>query len=61
MSTKPDPSEPTVLRTYLDGTPIVTYIGVCCREWPLAVGFPVGRCGLCGERPVAKRVDEADE
>jgi hypothetical protein len=31
-----------------------TYIGVCCREWPLAVGVPVGHCGICGERPVAK-------
>lgn len=34
--------------------PIPTYIGVCCREWVLAVGFR-GRCGLCGEVPVYLR------
>lgn len=34
------------------------YIGECCREWILAAGFPVGRCGLCKEKPTYKR--EAD-
>lgn len=36
-----------------------TYIGVCCREWPMAAGFPPGRCGLCEEVPVFKREDPA--
>lgn len=35
----------------------ITYIGECCREWVLAAGYPVGRCGLCGERPEYKRDD----
>lgn len=30
---------------------IMTYIGRCCREWVLAVGYPVNRCGYCGQRP----------
>lgn len=24
----------------------------CCRRWPVVLGFPVRRCGLCGRRPV---------
>lgn len=24
---------------------------VCCREWPVAVGWPIRRCGYCGQRP----------
>lgn len=36
---------------------IHTYIGRCCREWILATGFHVGRCGLCGERPTYERPD----
>jgi hypothetical protein len=36
---------------------IPTYIGECCREWVLALGFRVGSCGLCGERPTFKRAD----
>lgn len=35
-----------------------TYIGECCREWPLAAGYKVGRCGLCNEKPTYKREDE---
>jgi hypothetical protein len=27
-------------------------IAVCCREWPVALGQRIGRCGFCGERPV---------
>lgn len=23
----------------------------CCRTWPIALGEPVGRCGLCHQRP----------
>ena len=34
-----------------------TYIGFCCREWILALGHKVGRCGYCGERPVYLRQD----
>lgn len=37
---------------------LLTYIGYCCREWVLAAAFRVGRCGLCGERPVYLRPDE---
>lgn len=33
---------------------IPTYIAVCCREWELAFGYPVGRCGICGQRPRPK-------
>lgn len=39
---------------------IETYIGECCREWVLASGVPVGRCGLCGERPTYKRPDDRE-
>lgn len=35
-----------------------TYIGHCCREWILAVGVPLARCGLCNERPTFLRPDE---
>jgi hypothetical protein len=35
-----------------------TYIGICCREWILALGFPVGRCDLCQMRPTYLREDE---
>lgn len=35
-----------------------TYIGYCCREWVLALGFRGGRCGLCGERPAYLRPDD---
>jgi hypothetical protein len=41
------------------GTSFHTYIGECCREWPMAAGFPRGRCGLCGESPQFKREDSA--
>lgn len=34
-----------------------TYIGRCCREWILAAGFKVGKCGLCGKRPTFERDD----
>lgn len=23
----------------------------CCRVWPIIVGQPLGRCGICGQRP----------
>lgn len=26
--------------------------GRCCTDWPLLLGIPPRRCGLCGERPV---------
>jgi hypothetical protein len=35
-----------------------TYIGECCREWPMAAGYPVGRCGICREAPTYKREDD---
>lgn len=40
------------------GTSFHTYIGQCCREWPLAAGYPVGRCGICGEVPEFLREDD---
>jgi hypothetical protein len=24
----------------------------CCRAWVIAIGYPVRKCGLCGEVPV---------
>jgi len=24
----------------------------CCRDWPVLAIAPIGRCGICGERPV---------
>lgn len=36
-----------------------TYIGeCCCRERVLASGIPVGRCGVCGEKPTYLRPDD---
>lgn len=29
--------------------PVVEW--ACCRRWPIAVLFPVRKCGLCGEVP----------
>jgi hypothetical protein len=26
----------------------------CCRDWPIAILFPVGRCGLCEQRPTPR-------
>lgn len=40
---------------------VPTYIGYCCREWILAVGYPVGRCGLCGKKPRFLREDDHEE
>lgn len=30
------------------------YIAIfrCCRDWPMYPMIPMGRCGLCGERPI---------
>jgi hypothetical protein len=25
---------------------------VCCREWPVLLGAPIGKCGYCGRVPV---------
>jgi hypothetical protein len=36
---------------------VPTYIGACCREWVLALGYR-GRCGLCSEVPTYLRPDE---
>lgn len=33
----------------IPSTPIVSRR--CCRVWPIVVGYPVRRCGLCGEVP----------
>ncbi len=30
---------------------IPTVTAVCCREWPVAAFMPMGKCGLCGQRP----------
>lgn len=26
----------------------------CCRMWPVVLGFHLGRCGLCNEKPIIK-------
>lgn len=36
---------------------IHTYIAYCCREWTAPLGYPPGRCGLCGETPAFLRED----
>lgn len=23
----------------------------CCRVWPIVLGYTIGRCGLCGQKP----------
>lgn len=51
-------TSPTILVRRIGPLPkIGTYIGYCCREWVLALGFQVGRCGLCGEKPTYLRDD----
>lgn len=30
---------------------------VCCRAWPVLPFATIGRCGLCGERPVVYRYE----
>jgi hypothetical protein len=48
-------TDPSILVHSMPEIPRVeTFIGVCCREWVLALGYPLGSCGLCGERPQAK-------
>lgn len=39
----------------MSGTSFHIYIGECCTEWPMAAGYPSGRCGLCGEKPTYLR------
>ena len=34
-----------------------TYIAFCCREWIAPIGYPGGRCGLCGDSPKYLRPD----
>jgi hypothetical protein len=43
-------------KAHLD--PGVVYIGKCCREWPMAFGYPPGRCGYCGDAPEFLRWDD---
>lgn len=26
-------------------------MAVCCREWPVFLGLPMGHCGYCGQVP----------
>lgn len=35
--------------------PFPYYIGICCQEWPLALGHSPGRCGECGQKPTFLR------
>lgn len=51
-----DPSIHVHHQNPLDKLPV--YIGVCCREWPMPIGYMPGRCGLCGERPTFLRMDD---
>lgn len=32
-------------------TRVLLATGVCCRTWPIAVDYTIGRCGLCGQVP----------
>lgn len=32
--------------------PIHYVVARCCRPWPIAIGYPVRNCGLCGKLPV---------
>lgn len=36
-------------------TDTIIVIARCCRDWPVLLGNPIGRCGYCGERPVVER------
>lgn len=36
-----------------------TIIATCCRDWPIAIGYKVGSCGLCGEVPTYTGPDES--
>ena len=42
-----------------------TVIAVCCREWEVALGVKMRRCGYCGEVPIVpqpfKSVEEKEE
>ena len=33
-----------------DAHAIVT--ATCCKRWPVLGYLPLGRCGICGQRPV---------
>ena len=35
----------------IGGFPYTVVVWRCCRPWPIVLGWPVRRCGLCGERP----------
>ena len=33
-------------------------VAVCCTEWTVVIGYPIRRCGLCGEIPVVVKVED---
>lgn len=43
------------------GREIRLCVGVCCREWIMAYGYPHSACGFCGERPIFDRWYEDEE
>lgn len=32
----------------------------CCRYWPIVLGYPIGRCGICGTVPVPVPIEEEE-
>ena len=38
---------------------VATAVAVCCREWTIALGHPLSRCGYCNERPKVRFTPEA--
>ena len=39
---------------------MITYWAYCCQWWECAMGYPLGRCGKCGERPKVAEWDQLE-
>jgi hypothetical protein len=52
------------IKTNLGAKQVKTlFLARCCRVWTLALGWNIGKCGLCGEIPTpisgtARRVEK---
>lgn|GEM_PF-5234404 len=42
--------DPSILRDTPPGP--VLYKATCCRDWPVLATAGIGRCGICGTRPI---------